>query len=76
MEAMRMQMAAMAKLLEQYQAGTNADNAEMKETDTTASTSRRHPDDQGSHENTVDPTGATAETEDAGEKASVPSQPG
>ena len=45
MEAMRMQMAAMAKLLEQYQAGTNTDYLEMKETDTTASTSRRHPDD-------------------------------
>ena len=31
MEAMRIQMAAMAKLLERYQAVTNADDAEMKD---------------------------------------------
>ena len=76
MEAMRLQMAAMAKLLAQYQAGTNAEDAEMEVTDTTASKSRRHPDDQDSHENTVDPRRATAETEDAGERTGVPSQPG
>ena len=76
MEAMSLQMAAMAKLLVQYQAGTNAEDAKMEETDTTASKSRRHPDDQDSHENTVDPGRVTAETEDAGEKDDVPSQPG
>ena len=76
MEAMRLQMAAMTKLLAQYQAGTNAEDATMEEADTTVSKSWRHPGDQDSHENTVDPRRATAETEDAGERTGVPSQPG
>jgi len=76
MVGITLQMAAMAKLLAQYQAGTNAEDAEMEATYTTASNSQMPPDDQGSNENTVDPARATAETEDAGEKDDVPSQPG
>ena len=76
MEAMRIQMAAISKLLAQYQEGTNIEDAEMDKTDTTARKSRRHPDDQDGHENTVGPRRATSETEDAGERPGVPSEPG